>query len=285
MTSPPSVPSASVILSVFDNLAAVVRSLLGYEIQSRDDFEIIITDDGTDPGQQGPLRDYLSGTPLNVRQLWQEDLGFRKCRAQNRGIAVARAKYLIFVDGDIIPRRDYVEMHLARAKPKFFVAGGSNLDLPEEVARQLTPDDIRSNRCFDLEWLKSRGVESAKFRDRLGTPRWLIPVKDFFTQRRNAFLGGNGSCWKEDAISVNGFDEELGYGAEDRDFGCRLTNAGVRSQRYRYSFVGLHQSHPRPYRNPEIVNANKALSRERRRSGVTWVERGLSAHLQGEGPE
>ena len=279
MTSPPSAPSASVILSAYDNMAALVRSLVGYEAQTRADFEIIIADDGTPPDRQPPLEDYLASSNLDVRHLWHEDTGFRKSRALNRGISVARAPYLIFSDADIIPRNNFVEMHLSLAKPGFFIAGGSHLDLPGEVAKALTRTEILSNECFHPDWLRARGALTPKLKDRLQTPGWLIPVKNRLTNRRNAFNGSNASVWREDAVGVNGFDEEWGYGGMDREFGCRLTNAGVRSRRYRYSLIGLHQGHSRPYRDPETVAANRLLLRERCRSSLVRVEKGLSSHL------
>ena len=279
MTSPLPAPSATVILSAYDNMAALTRSLIGYEAQTRTDFEIIIADDGTPPTRQAPLKEYLAASSLDVRHLWQEDMGFRKSTALNRGISVARAPYLILSDADIIPRRDFVAMHLSLARPGFFIAGGSHVDLPQELAAALTEEEIRSNECFRPEWLRARGALSRKHKDRLGTPGWLTSAKDFVTQRRNAFNGSNASVWREDAIRVNGFDEDWGYGGLDREFGCRLTNAGVRSRRHRYSLVGLHQSHPRPYRDPDAMAENKSLLRQRCRSSLTWVEKGLSSHM------
>ncbi len=276
----PSAPSITVILSAYDNMAALVRSLLGYEVQTRTDFEIVVTDDGTTPDQLAVMEEYVSDSPLNVRLVWQEHRGYRRSTALNRGISAARAPYLILSDADIIPRKDFVENHLALSRPGFFIGGGSHLDLPDEFVQALDPEEIRANRCFEVEWLESKGVLNRKLRDRLGTPPRLAPVKNFFTPRRNAFNGSNTSFWKEDAIRVNGFDEEWGYGGQDRDFGFRLMNAGVRCRRYRYSVVCLHQSHPRPYRDPETVAANKARLRKRRRSNMTWVGKGLKQHLE-----
>ena len=285
MTRPSSAPSASVILSAYDNMAALVRSLVGYEVQTRPDFEVIIADDGTPPERQEPLRAYLACSQLDVRHLWQEDEGFRKSAALNRGISLARAPYLVFSDADIIPRKDFVEMHLSLAKPGYFIAGGSHLDLPAEACEALTEDEIRLNECFKMGWLRERGVLGRKLRDRLGTPGWLVSAKDFLTPRPNAFNGSNASVWREDAIRVNGFDEEWGYGGLDREFGCRLTNAGVRSRRYRYSLIGLHQDHPRPYLDPETMAANRNLLRKRCGSDITWAEKGLESHMREEEPK
>jgi glycosyltransferase involved in cell wall biosynthesis len=281
MASSMSDPAVTVILSTYNNMAALVRSLHGYEVQTRSDFEIVLADDGTSPDQLALLEDYLSGSPLKVRLVWHEDRGYRRSTALNRGIAAARTPLLILSDADIIPRMDFIESHLALSEPGSFVGGGSHLDLPDELVQQLSPEEILTNRCFEVEWLKAKGVLNRKLQDRLGTPPWLVPVKDFFTPRRNAFNGSNTSFWKEDAIRVNGFDEDWGYGGQDRDFGCRLMNAGVKCSRRRYSLVCIHQTHPRPYRDPEAVAANKARLRSRCRSKLTWVEKGLDQHLDG----
>ena len=37
----------------------------------------------------------------------------------------------------------------------------------------------------------------------------------------------NVSGWKQDIINVNGFDERMQYGGEDREIGERLMNKGV----------------------------------------------------------
>src|SRR5690606_40094222 len=52
--------------------------------------------------------------PVNVRHLWQPDDGFRKCEAMNMAIGAAASDYLIFTDGDCIPRADFVSTHLDR---------------------------------------------------------------------------------------------------------------------------------------------------------------------------
>ena len=39
------------------------------------------------------------------------------------------------------------------------------------------------------------------------------------TPTKPTWNGHNASCWKSDALEVNGFDQRMVYGGEDREFG------------------------------------------------------------------
>ena len=57
------------------------------------------------------------------------------------------------------------------------------------------------------------------------------PVAKFFNHvlRGQAdWNGHNASGWKKDLLNVNGFDERMKFGGEDREMGTRLINAGVK---------------------------------------------------------
>jgi hypothetical protein len=83
-----------------------------------------------------------------VRHLWQRDHGFRKCEALNRAIAARSADYLIFTDGDCIPRRDFSGNHLRLRRPGQFFSGGYH-QLPLATIEAITPADTRRGVCFD----------------------------------------------------------------------------------------------------------------------------------------
>ena len=68
-----------------------------------------------------------------MRHVWQEDRGFRKNEALNRAILAAHGSYLIFTDGDCVPRSDFVETHLRLAEPDRYLSGGY-LKLPSETS-------------------------------------------------------------------------------------------------------------------------------------------------------
>ena len=65
------------------------------------------------------------------------------------------------------------------------------------------------------------------------------------------------------------------YGAEDREFGQRLENAGITGIQLRYGTPLLHLYHERPYRNEKDFAHNKAIWRETQKKRLTQTEYGL----------
>ena len=76
-------------------------------------------------------------------------------------------------------------------------------------------------------------------------------------------------------MAVNGFDERLAYGGEDRELGERLLHRGLRPKRIRHRAIVVHLDHARGYVNAAAVAANRAIWNETLRSRTTWTEHGL----------
>ncbi len=70
------------------------------------------------------------------------------------------------------------------------------------------------------------------------------------------FHDGNPSTWRTALFAVNGFDNEMGYGLEDRSLGRRLEHIGVRGQRVRHRAICLHLEHERPYKTEAMLERN-----------------------------
>ena len=66
------------------------------------------------------------------------------------------------------------------------------------------------------------------------------------------------------------------YGGQDREFGERLENAGIRGRQIRYSAICLHLDHPRGYKTPESIRFNRALRQETRSKHVTRTPYGIT---------
>ncbi len=47
-----------------------------------------------------------------MRHVWHADDGFRKCTICNKAIQEATGNYLVFFDGDCIPGRHCLEIHV-----------------------------------------------------------------------------------------------------------------------------------------------------------------------------
>ena len=85
----------------------------------------------------------------------------------------------------------------------------------------------------------------------------------------------NSSGWRKDILAVNGFDERMQYGGEDREMGERLFNMGIRSKQIRYSAIILHLDHGRPYVNQEAWDLNNKIRKETRQSHRIRTEYGI----------
>ena len=95
------------------------------------------------------------------------------------------------------------------------------------------------------------------------------------TPVQKAWGGANSSAFRAAILKVNGFDESMKYGGEDKELGVRLTNSGVSGQHLRYTASVVHLDHARGYADPAVIRANKARVRQARRSGKTWTADGI----------
>jgi hypothetical protein len=253
----------TVVISAYKNWDALHWTLMGYRLQARPPDELIVAEDSQFEEVAQVVHRHAALATFPIRHLSQEDRGFRKCRILNQAIAAAQGDWLVFTDADCIPRADLVAAHEARARKGLFLAGGSHISLPVPLQAQLLNEDsLRSQRLFDPRHLSAQGVQVPGLR--LTPHRPLARFLDALTPR-NAFVGCNAGAWRADLLSVCGFDEAFGYGAEDRNLGIRLNNLGIRGVRARYSLAWLHLDHPRAYANPEAVNTHRALNDKARR--------------------
>lgn len=264
----------SVIMTTYNSPEWLEKVLWGYSAQTHRDFEIIIGDDGSTDDTRTVIDRMRQETGLDIQHLWQEDKGFRKCRILNNCILKASADYLVFTDGDCIPRSDFLAVHVAEARPGTYLSGGYH-KLPMSTSELISKDDIISGRCFELAWLKSHGLKRSYKNSKLtASPGWA-KVLNALTPTACNFKGSNGSVWKRDALAVNGFDERMPWGGLDREFGVRLINSGVRPKHVRYNAIVIHLDHPRGYKDPEKVAANKALRVNSEKQKLTRTEHGI----------
>ena len=80
------------------------------------------------------------------------------------------------------------------------------------------------------------------------------------TPTKATWNGCNASGWIDDILKTNGFNEEMQYGGQDREFGERMFNLGIKSKQIRYSAILLHLDHKRPYKTKDSINKNIAIN-------------------------
>jgi glycosyltransferase involved in cell wall biosynthesis len=264
----------SVIMTTYNAPRWLEKVLWGYSVQSHDDFEIIIGDDGSGPETTTLIEGMKAETGLDIKHLWQEDRGFRKCRILNKAILAADSDYLVFTDGDCIPRQDFLAVHVEEARPAHYLSGGYH-KLPMRTSEAIERDDILSGRCFQLAWLKRHGLKSGLKNTKLTASPGMARLYNRLTPTACNLKGSNASAWREDILRVNGFDERMAWGGLDRELGVRLVNAGVKPKHVRYNAIVIHLDHGRGYRDPEMVKKNKALRVSNDRKGVSYTPCGI----------
>jgi GT2 family glycosyltransferase len=258
----------SVVVSAYDNWLALDRTLLGFRCQTLAPVELWVAEDSRFDEVAAVVAKHRALAPWPIRHITQVNRGFRKPVMMNRAFRDACGDFVVCTDADCVPRDDLLETYARLAKPGTFVAGGSHLSVPEAFHRErLTDAAIESQQLFDPDWLRAQGLELP--RSRLTRSRPLARVLDRLTAR-DSLNGANTGVWRADILKVGGYDEAMGYGGEDRNFGYRLNNAGVRGVRARHSLVWVHLDHRRGYVDPAIKLANLEWNREVRRRRLVW---------------
>jgi len=263
----------SVIFSTYNSPRWLQKVLWGFLAQTHTEFEIIIADDGS----SDETRALIQSMPT-LTHVWQRDDGFRKCRILNKAILRATCDYLVFTDGDCIVRNDFLDVHVKRAAPGYYLSG-SYYKLPMTTSEAISRDDIDTGRCFDRRWLRAHGLPASASRLKLSTDPTLARWLNRTTPTACNFKGSNASAWRRDVLTVGGFDERMQWGGLDREIGVRLKNAGIKPRHVRYDAVCLHLDHARGYKDAAKVAANKALRVAVERNGTTYSAHGTDALL------
>lgn len=262
----------SVIFSTYNSPVWLEKVLWGFQHQTYPDFEIVIADDGSGPETRELLNKYK--TDLDLIHVWHEDRGFQKSEILNKAILAATGEYLIFTDGDCIPRNDFVEVHVTSARRGNFISGGYFM-LPMETSKTISEADIATGRCFDYKWLRQNGLPATYKSLKLTRSSGLAGFMNRITPTKPTWNGHNSSGWKADLVSVNGFNEEMQYGGQDRELGERLVNKGITGLQLRYTAICIHLDHKRGYKNEASIAKNRAIRKRTRDQKLTWTESGI----------
>ena len=224
---------ASVIISVYKDVAALKAVLRSLERQTEQDFEVIISEDGTCAEMAEFIRRYSFCWPM--QHLTQEDKGWRKNKALNAAIMAAKADWLIFVDGDCVLHPRFVETHLRYSAPNVVLAG-KRVMLNSELS-----DKVLQGKAIHL-WpylFSKRGC-------RLVEEGFYVPFAHWCRRKVRHLTGSNMSMSKADILAINGFDENYVRPAigEDFDIEWRLPANGCKIVSLRNLAVQYHLYHP-----------------------------------------
>ncbi len=267
---------ASVIISTYNQPKWLQKVLWSYTFQTEKNFEIIIADDGSTNETKELITNFKKESNLSISHVWQTDKGFRKTTILNKAIVKTQSNYLIFTDGDCLARKDFVEKHLALSKEGCFLSGGY-FKLPRATSELIEKKHIENQICFDAKWLIKNGVKKTFKVNKLTAKGLKEKLLNQFTPTKATFDGMNVSGEKSAILEVNGFDERMQYGGEDREIGERLQNAGYQFIQARYSLICLHLFHQRPYKNEESLQKNQAIRKNTKKQKCVTTAYGIKS--------
>lgn len=264
-------PAASVIIAFYNHTRFLKLVLEGLKRQSDKNFEVVIADDGSRPEVVDEINDLTNSYPFRIRHCWHEDKGWRKNMILNNAVVASESDYLIFIDSDCIPHRHFISEHLLN-REKRVILSGRRVNLSESVTEILDTVKVQSGylEVHILNWL----LEGLKGKFTHAEKGLYLPWLTFFLTKKNyGLLGSNFSIYKEDLLSLNGFDER--YLAptvgEDTELEYRAGLAGIKIKSVRNLAIQYHLYHPKLSR----VNDNWAIFEDTKSKGMSRTPYGI----------
>jgi len=254
--------TATIIITTYNQAPTLRLLLTSLQRQTEKNFEVIVADDGSSDETKSLCEEAWS---FPLRFVTQPDEGYRKSKILNQVIRQARGDYLIFLDGDVIVEKHFVEDHFNLRRPGHFVCG-RRVDLGPEFSKNLNTENVTTGKYDGLSlallWsgLKKDTI-SWKRAVRITTP---LCRKLLGYDRPLDLLGSNFSAWKSDIQEVNGFNEALkAYWGEDGDLFIRLRNSGKKPIGAKSLCIQYHVFHPRRPPSKENVQMYEELLKDK----------------------
>ncbi|MBN2782238.1 MAG: glycosyltransferase [Campylobacterales bacterium] len=243
----------TVVISIYKDVEALELILESLSTQTYKNFDVLVSEDCQSQEVANFLQNYQ--TDLQIKHISQEDKGWRKNIALNNALRNANGEYLIFLDGDIVPYSNFVEMHLKHIEPNRFLSG-RRTELGPFFSKLIRKKKL-SYRTIERLYIpllpfllldKARHAEEGVFLK----PGSYLERKINKKKKKNMMLVGcNFSCFKADLERINGFDEDYDSPSvgEDVDLAWRLNHFGVTSKSIRYMANSMHLYHTRNWGN------------------------------------
>ena len=235
----------TVVVSTYEWPDALDAVLRGLAAQSDAAFEVVVADDGSTAPTGAVVDRWGRVLGRRLRHVRQPDEGFRLAHVRNLGAAAASGEYLVFLDGDCIPRREFVAAVRCALLPGWFLAG-TRLQLSERLSRSVLSNRTPIERwsTFELALRARREISDWRYltpRDRRRSWRPRLPD---FAPRGKAY-GFFTAVARDDFEAVNGFDLRfVGWGDQDVDLAVRLRRLGLRCGYAGPRSALLHLWHP-----------------------------------------
>ncbi|MFI3296504.1 MAG: glycosyltransferase [bacterium] len=262
---------ATIIISVYKNSDALIAVLNSLRQQTVQDFEVIVSEDGESAEIKKSVAEYDWFCPH--QHLTQADDGWQKNRALNRAIIAAKTDWLIFVDGDCLLHRRFVEMHLRYAQPQRILVG-KRVKLSQPLSEKLLTRELSLQSLACVIWLRLITHRGCRYVDE---GIFVPPFGSCQLRSAKKLTGCNMSFSREAIMAINGFDEDYTLPAvgEDADLVWRFRAAGFELFSVRNRAITYHLYHKENW-SDQSVNLQKMKDKQECNTFV--CERGLNLH-------
>lgn len=246
-------PTVSVVVTTYEWPEALEVVLRALAEEADAPLEVIVADDGSGPETAQVVSQMHTWYPVRLEHVRQAGGSWRKARVLNLGALEARGDFLLFLDGDCVPRSGCLAATLRAALPGWFLAS-KRLHLSERLSWRVLRGEAHPWRWSTLRFLAGAPRELLSTHRETARPGLVLPIRDRRRPWRPELpdfappFGAYGfyfGVWREDFDRVNGFDMRyVGWGGEDRDIAARLHTAGVRCGWPGPRATMLHLWHP-----------------------------------------
>ena len=267
----------TLIISFYNKIELLKLIFVALERQTFRNFEVIIADDGSNNEVVNEINSIKSNYFFEIKHVWHEDKGWRKNTILNKAVIASEGDYLIFIDGDCIPHKRFIQEHV-ESKQQNQVVCGRRVMLTESISKNLTILKISNGYLeFSLAFplfYETVFCKKKTFMEDMLRIRSKLLRKLFLKDRKRYLLGCNYSIFKSNLLSVNGFDERFrhpGLG-EDTDLEDRLARIGVFSISKKHLVTIFHVNHVHFNTDNE---SNRELFKENIRNKVTYTPYGI----------
>lgn len=247
--------SIAVIITTYNRPDALLAVLSGLAQQTDRSFSILVADDGSTEATNKIIHDWQNKNHPLVH-VWQEDNGFRAGTIRNKAAAKTTADYLIFIDGDCIPNKNFIAQHRALAESGFFVAGNRIL-LTEDFTQEVLAKQIALTPWTFKNWWQAKQKKQI---NRL-LPAIYLPLGCLRKLNKKQWKTArtcNLAIWRKDFLAVNGFNEDYeGWGYEDSDLVIRLLRNGIQHKSGRFGTGVAHLWHKENDRSQTLENKQR----------------------------
>jgi GT2 family glycosyltransferase len=196
-------PLVSVVIPTYNRLPRLQRVLgaLARQTCPPEQFEVVVVSDGSTDGTD----EYLATAthPFTFRYCTQANAG--PAAARNRGVEMALAPLVLFIDDDVVATPTLVEQHLAS-----HCRSGKDAVV---IGPMITPPDFQMR-----PWVLWEQTMLYKQYDAMNAGVFAATFRQFYT--------GNASLSRARLVEAGGFDTRFRR-AEDVELSYRLDRAGM----------------------------------------------------------